>query len=109
MKLGFLVSQFADTSELNAHLAALQRLDRNRFDLHLFAFAKSGLPIEQRAMSLAGRLTVLQGTPQQQANVLRNADMDILLIGGDLISHGTLLAYIAAHPIGPRADRALFR
>lgn len=101
IKVGFLSAHFGPQTETHVTLSAL-RLDREKFEICLFAVASTGGPVEDHARSFADSFTVLPVTLPQQVKTIREAALDIVVIGTNITAVTNAVSLIALHRLAPR-------
>jgi FkbM family methyltransferase len=98
LRVGIYAQQFSAHTETFFTLAALDCLDRERFELRLYATQGTNHPLEALAASKCDRFTVLPpGDLSAQVKGIRADDLDILFIGTNMsaVSNGAML--LGAH------------
>lgn len=101
IKVGFLSAHFGAQTETHVTLSAL-RLDRSKFEICLFAVASSGGPIEEHARSLADSFVVLPDKLPQQVKAIRDAGLDLIVIGTNITAVTNAVSLLALHRLAPR-------
>ncbi|MFT3783340.1 MAG: glycosyltransferase [Nibricoccus sp.] len=99
-KVGFLSAHFGAQTETHVTLPALQ-LDRNRFEVCVFAVANNPGPLEERCRSFADSFTVLPAKLDAQVAAIRSAALDVLVIGTNITAVTNQVLLIAAHRLAP--------
>jgi predicted O-linked N-acetylglucosamine transferase (SPINDLY family) len=97
LKLGVLAFNFSAQAETFATLPLYRHLDRERFDVTLFALRQKGDAMETCCARHAGRFVCLPPDPAAQVNVLREADLDILYIGTNVTASAHALTRLALY------------
>ncbi|MGD0092412.1 MAG: hypothetical protein ABSE73_21055, partial [Planctomycetota bacterium] len=97
IRLGVLCERFGAHFETCATLPAFERLDRDKFEVLLFALQADGDAGTACCRSRADRLSVLPATLFEQVQVLRDADLDVLLIGSNAAGANDRIALLALH------------
>ena len=97
IRLGVLAFDFSARTETFVTLPVFRDLDRSRFQIILFALRSDGSAMERLCAQHAGRLVVLPGDLQAQVKSMRDADLDLLFIGGNVTAAATDLTAIALH------------
>jgi predicted O-linked N-acetylglucosamine transferase (SPINDLY family) len=95
LKLGIVAVNFSAGAETFATLPVYRHLDRNRFEITLFAMEYNGSDMEKFCARQADKLIRLPAGLKAQARALREADLDLLYLGSNVTPtrHGlTLLA-----------------
>lgn len=97
VRLGVLQLQFAFHTETYSTLPNYEHLDRDRFEIILYAVHRNGTEIETYCRSRADRFTVLPRELPAQAAALRADDLDVLFIGTNVAAVTHPLTLLAAH------------
>ncbi len=84
IRVGVLMKAFLSLTETFASLPVFEHLDRDRFELILFALGSDNNPIERHCRSLADRFVVLPQELPRQVQQVRAEDLDILFFGNNL-------------------------
>jgi predicted O-linked N-acetylglucosamine transferase (SPINDLY family)/glycosyltransferase involved in cell wall biosynthesis len=100
IKVGYINAHFGAQTETHVTLPTL-RLDRSKFEICLFAVASNPGPIEDYARSLADSFTLLPQNYQQQVKVVREAALDVVIIGTNVTAVSNAVALIAVHRLAP--------
>jgi predicted O-linked N-acetylglucosamine transferase (SPINDLY family)/glycosyltransferase involved in cell wall biosynthesis len=100
IRVGVLNSHFGVQTETFVTLPALH-LDKNRFEVHLFCGAKNPGPVEDRCRSLAKGFHLLPESIQERVQMIRNAKLDILIIGTNITAVTNQIALLAAFRMAP--------
>jgi predicted O-linked N-acetylglucosamine transferase (SPINDLY family) len=100
IKVGYVSAHFGAQTETHVTLPTL-RLDRSKFEICLFAVAINPGPIEDYARSLADSFRLLPKNYQQQVKVLREAALDVVIIGTNVTAVSNAVALIALHRLAP--------
>ncbi|MGD0094712.1 MAG: hypothetical protein ABSE73_32785, partial [Planctomycetota bacterium] len=97
IRLGVLCERFGAQFETCAALPAFERLDREKFEILLFALHSDGDAAEACCRDRADRLALLPATLFEQVQALRDADLDVLLIGSNAAGANDRIALLALH------------
>ncbi|WP_261204510.1 FkbM family methyltransferase [Laspinema sp. D2d] len=97
IRLGILQHNFFAAKETVVTLAAFEHLDRQKFEVRLYAIAVQETPLQQTCQNCADRLVQLPQKLGEQVEKIRGDQLDILLIGSDISSHTTAIALLACH------------
>ena len=100
IKVGYVSAHFGAQTETHVTLPSLQ-LDRSKFEICLFAVAINPGPVEDYARSLADSFRLLPKNYQQQVKVLREAALDVVIIGTNVTAVSNAVALIALHRLAP--------
>lgn len=100
IKVGYLNAHFGAQTETHVTLPTLQ-LDREKFEVCLFAIASSGGPIEAHCRSFADSFTLLPANIHQQVKTIREAALDVLIIGTNITAVTNAVSLIALHRLAP--------
>ena len=100
IKVGFLNTHFGAQTETHVTLPALQ-LDRTKFELCLFAVASNSGPVEDRCRGFADNFTILPLKLDQQVKAIRDAALDVLIIGTNVAAVTNQVSLIAVHRLAP--------
>lgn len=101
IKVGFLSAHFGAQTETHVTLPALQ-LDRNKFEVCLFAVGRNPGPVEDHCRSLADSFTVLPADLHQQVQAIRAAALDAIIVGTNVTAVTNQVSLIATHRLAPR-------
>jgi predicted O-linked N-acetylglucosamine transferase (SPINDLY family) len=99
LRLGILAAHYAPQTETYATLPIYRYLDRTKFEVLLFALKQTNHPLEQFCVRHADRFIELRGDLRQRLQVLRAADLDLVLVGTNttLVTNDTTM--LALHRI----------
>lgn len=100
IKVGFLSAHFGAQTETHVTLPALQ-LDRARFEICLFPVARNPGPVEDRCRSFADTFTPLPANLHRQVQTIREAELDVLIVGTNVTAVANAVALIALHRLAP--------
>jgi predicted O-linked N-acetylglucosamine transferase (SPINDLY family) len=101
IRLGILNVHFCPQTETFATIPVFERLDRERFEVYLYALQEGNHPLEGFVRECADRYFHLVGDLPGQIETLRSHDLDILFIGSNVTAGTGPLAAIASHRIAP--------
>jgi len=88
IKLGIFAHRFTPGTETYFTLSHFEHLDRNRFDVTLYALSAGDHPLERYCASRADRLVVLHPTDlSAQMQRIRDDRLDLLLISTNMTTH----------------------
>lgn len=97
IRLGILKNHFNSATETLATLPVFEHLDRQRFEIILYANQVNGSQLEWYCQSRADRLVKLPENLREQVQTLRNDDLDILFIGTNITELNKPLTALAQH------------
>ncbi len=97
IRLGILKNHFNSATETLATLPVFEHLDRQRFEIVLYANQVNGSQLEGYCQSRADRLVKLPEPLSEQVQTLRNEDLDILFIGTNITELNKPLTALAQH------------
>jgi predicted O-linked N-acetylglucosamine transferase (SPINDLY family)/glycosyltransferase involved in cell wall biosynthesis len=100
IRVGVLNSHFGVQTETFVTLPALH-LDKERFEVHLFCGTKNPGPVEDRSRSLAKGFHLLPESIQERVQMIRNAKLDVLIIGTNITAVTNEIALLAAFRLAP--------
>ena len=100
IKVGFLNAHFSTQTETHVALPGLH-LDRSKFELCLFPLLTAGGPLEDYCKSFADQFHPLPTDLAAQVQVLRGAELDVIIIGTNLTAVTNSVALIALHRLAP--------
>lgn len=100
IRVGFLNAHFGAQTETHVTLPALH-LDRAKFEICLFALAANPGPVEDRCRSFADSLTVMPANLREQVKIIRDAALDVLIIGTNITAVTNAVALLASHRLAP--------
>ena len=100
IRVGYVNAHFGAQTETHVTLPTMH-LDRNKFEICLFAVASNPGPINDYARSLADSFTLLPQNYQQQVKVIRAAALDVVIIGTNVTAVSNAVALIALHRLAP--------
>ncbi len=97
IRLGILKDHFAPQTETHALLPVFEYLDHAQFEIILYAVSASGVPLEQYCASRADRFVILPTDLKEQAQTIRNDELDILFFGSNLTAVANPSTLLALH------------
>lgn len=98
IRVGILASHFSPSAETFTVLPAFEHLDRDRFEIYLYAMQETGDATETYCRQRSDRFTALTGTNlAQNVQNVRNDDLDILLIGTNVTARSYPITLLALH------------
>ena len=100
IRVGVLNSHFGLQTETFVTLPALH-LDKDRFEVHLFCGVKNPGPVEDRCRSLAKGFHLLPESIQERVQMIRNAKLDVLILGTNITAVTNQIALLAAFRMAP--------
>jgi predicted O-linked N-acetylglucosamine transferase (SPINDLY family)/ADP-heptose:LPS heptosyltransferase/2-polyprenyl-3-methyl-5-hydroxy-6-metoxy-1,4-benzoquinol methylase len=84
IRLGLYLRQFYPGTETFASLPLFEELDRDRFEVFLYAHQRDGNSVETHARRCSDTFKLLPETIQQTADAVRADNLDILFFGNNL-------------------------
>ena len=100
LKIGFLSAHFGAQTETHVTLPALQ-LKREKFEICMFAVSSNPGPIEEYCRSFADSFTLLPNELASQVKAIREAKLDIVIIGTNITAVTNQISLIALHRLAP--------
>jgi predicted O-linked N-acetylglucosamine transferase (SPINDLY family) len=100
LKVGFLSAHFGAQTETHVTLPALQ-LNREKFEICMFAVSINPGPIEDYCRSFADSFMLLPNELARQVKALREAKLDIVIIGTNITAVTNQISLIALHRLAP--------
>jgi predicted O-linked N-acetylglucosamine transferase (SPINDLY family) len=97
LRVGILAAHYAPQTETYATLPAYLNLDRTKFEVLLFSLWQTKHRLEQFCARHADQFVVLPGNLRQRLQVLREADLDLILIGTNTTAIPNDTAMLAMH------------
>jgi predicted O-linked N-acetylglucosamine transferase (SPINDLY family) len=107
IRLGILAAHFGPQTETFTTLPVYEHLDRNRFEIRLFALRNDRQPVEEYCASRADSIQVLPGDVPAQVRMIRDADLDAIVIGTNTTAVTNPIVLLALHRLG-RAQMTCF-
>jgi len=100
IKVGYLNAHFGAQTETHVTLPTLQ-LDRSKFEICLFALEANPGPVEDRCRGFADTFTRLPKPTHEQVAMIRNAKLDVLIIGTNVTAVTNQVSLLAVHRLAP--------
>jgi predicted O-linked N-acetylglucosamine transferase (SPINDLY family) len=100
IRVGFLNAHFGQQTETHITLPNL-RLDRDKFEVRLYALFANPGPVEDYCRSLSDSFTVLPQDTGAQVRALRAANLDVVVIGTNVTAVTNHVALLALHRLAP--------
>lgn len=100
IRVGFVCLHFGPQTETHVTLPMLQ-LDRARFEIRLFAVMANPGAIEDHCRSFADVFTVLPKDLGQQVQLIRDAALDVAIIGTNVTAVTNRVVLLALHRLAP--------
>jgi predicted O-linked N-acetylglucosamine transferase (SPINDLY family)/glycosyltransferase involved in cell wall biosynthesis len=97
IKLGILLDEISATTETFAAIPTFEYLDRNKFEITVYAFQIQDERLQKYCQSRADNLVQLPPDLQNQVREIRSRDLDILLICTDTADTPTPSALLSPH------------
>ncbi|MBE9187290.1 glycosyltransferase [Microcoleus sp. LEGE 07076] len=97
IRLGIISDHFAPQTETFATIPVFEHLDRNQFEIYLYALNTSGHQLEQYCQSRADKLIALPKDFGLQVQTIRADDLDILFFGTNLTAINKPVGSLAMH------------
>ncbi|MBE9095287.1 hypothetical protein IQ252_15590 [Tychonema sp. LEGE 07203] len=97
IRLGVLTKHFGAMTETFATLPAFEHLNREQFEIILYALNLDGNKLEQYCQSRADRLVKLSNDLPSQVQTIRADDLDILLIATNVTAVTHPISLLALH------------
>jgi glycosyltransferase involved in cell wall biosynthesis/predicted O-linked N-acetylglucosamine transferase (SPINDLY family) len=100
IKVGYLSAHFGQQTETHVTLPTLQ-LDQEKFEICLFPLKSNPGPVEDRCRSFADSFTPLPANIHQQVKIIRDAALDVVIIGTNVTAVTNQISLIALHRLAP--------
>jgi predicted O-linked N-acetylglucosamine transferase (SPINDLY family) len=100
IKVGYVNAHFGAQTETHVTLPSLQ-LDRSKFEICLFPVATNPGPIEDHCRSFADSFTPLPKELPRQVKTIRDAALDVVIIGTNVTAVTNQVSLIALHRLAP--------
>jgi predicted O-linked N-acetylglucosamine transferase (SPINDLY family) len=100
IKVGFLNAHFGPQTETYTSLPTLN-LDRDKFEIHLFALQKGTGPLITHCERISDSFTELPAALNEQVAMIRAARLDIILIGTNVTAVTNQICLLALHKLAP--------
>jgi predicted O-linked N-acetylglucosamine transferase (SPINDLY family)/glycosyltransferase involved in cell wall biosynthesis len=97
IRLGILNAHFNPQTETFSTIPAFKHLDRNEFEIILYAVNVNGNLLEQYCQSCADKLVQLPNSLPNQVQTIRADDLDIILIGTNVTAVTNDITLLAVH------------
>ena len=97
IRLGILAAHFSPQTETFATLPVYEHLDRQQFEIFLFTCQVTNSPLERHCTSRADRLVPLPEGLPDQVQLIRSADLDMLVVGTNVTAVTNAVALLALH------------
>lgn len=97
IRLGIISDHFAPQTETFATIPVFEHLDRNQFEIYLYALNTSGHQLEQYCQSRADKLVALPKDFASQVQTIRTDDLDVLFFGTNLTAINKPVGSLAMH------------
>ncbi|HEY9862736.1 MAG TPA: glycosyltransferase [Candidatus Obscuribacterales bacterium] len=93
IRVGILSNHFLPQTETYSTLPVFEYLDSTQFEVILYTLQSNNHPLEKYCQSRAERFVKLPKNVSEQVQLIRNDDLDILLIGTNItaVNHGITL------------------
>jgi protein O-GlcNAc transferase len=101
LRVGFVNDQFSADVSTYQLLANFEHLDSSAFEVSLFALNETVSATERYCQTKAERFVTLASDLPTQLETLRQAELDVLVFGGDLSGEVNDLTRLALHRIAP--------
>ena len=101
LRVGFVNRHFGAQTETYSTLPTFSRLDPARFEVQLFACHYHDTALEQYARGCAEQFTLLPGAIGAQLEVLRAAELDVLVFGTNVTAVFHEVTRLALHRVAP--------
>lgn len=100
IRVGVLNSHFGIQTETFVTLPCLH-LDKANFEVHLFCTNRNPGPVEDRCRALAQSFHLLPPSLAEQVQMIRNVQLDVLIIGTNITAVTNQIALLAAFRMAP--------
>ncbi len=98
IRFGILSLNFNPSAETFTVLPIFEHLDRDKFEIHLFAFQSNNSETERYCRDKADRFThLIHSHADRIVRMIRGADLDILLIGSNITARSYPITLVSAH------------
>jgi predicted O-linked N-acetylglucosamine transferase (SPINDLY family)/glycosyltransferase involved in cell wall biosynthesis len=97
IRLGVLAAHFGPQTETFTTLPVYEHLDRNRFEIRLFSLRYDRQPVEEYCASRADSIQVLPNDIPAQVRMIRDADLDAIVIGTNTTAVTNPIVLLALH------------
>lgn len=100
IKVGFLNAHFGSQTETYTTLPSIY-LDRDKFEIHLFALYGGEGALIEHCVKNSDSMVMLPGNLLEQVATIRNAELDILLIGTNVTAVTNQVAMLSLFRLAP--------
>ena len=100
IRVGILNAHFGLQTETFVTMPAMH-LDKSRFEIHLFHCVKNPGAIEDRCRALADGMYLLPEAIGERVKMIRNANLDVIIIGTNISAVTNQIALLAAFRMAP--------
>lgn len=100
IKVGYVNAHFGAQTETHVTLPSLQ-LDRSKFEICLFPVTRNPGPVEDYCRSFADSFTPLPKELPMQVKKIREASLDVVIIGTNVTAVSNQVSLIALHRLAP--------
>ncbi len=100
IRVGILNAHFGLQTETFVTMPAMH-LDKSRFEIHLFHCVKNPGAIEDRCRALADGMHLLPEAIGERVKMIRNANLDAIIIGTNISAVTNQIALLAAFRLAP--------
>ncbi|WP_244532950.1 class I SAM-dependent methyltransferase [Geitlerinema sp. PCC 9228] len=97
IRLGIVNNHFQPQTETFTTLPVFEYLDRNQFEIILYACQENPSSLENYCRDRADRFIKLPESLYDKVRTIRNDDLDILLIGSNVTAISHTIAWLALH------------
>ena len=97
IRLGVLKGHWNPQTETFATIPVFEHLDREQFEIILYAVNVTGSPLEQYCQQKGDRLVKLPSNLSKQVQTIRFDDLDILWIGTNVTAVTNQITFLALH------------
>ena len=101
IRLGILNEHFNPQSETYSTIPAFEYLDRNKFEIILYAIRSNNHPLEEYCRSRSDRFVTLPNQIISQVETIRQDDLDILITGTNVTAIGKPVTLLMLHRLAP--------
>jgi predicted O-linked N-acetylglucosamine transferase (SPINDLY family) len=97
IRVGILKGHFNPQTETFLTIPAFEHLDRSRFEVILYATYLNQCPLEQYCQSLVDKVVHLPQDLEQQVQMMRADDLDVLLLGTNVTAVTNDICLLVTH------------
>ncbi len=101
LRVGFVNRHFGSQTETYTTLPAFERLDPERFEVHLFAHRFGDSELERHARAAVAAVHVLPAGLGAQVEALRRAELDVAVFGTNVTAVINEVTQLALHRVAP--------